>query len=691
MILDFLTSLNEKQRLAVTSINGPVFLVAGAGTGKTRTLTTRIAYILHSGIQKDQVLALTFTNKAAKEMKTRVHNITGLNTFDLWISTFHSFCLRILRQEILYLNNLYTPDFNVIDEDDALKLIKEIIKEKDITLNLAPKLILSKISNYRNRSIPNLTLSDKNNTVLLSICRDYLLRLEQNNLIDFDGLQLLTLNLLENNQHLQIKYQNQFKYILIDEWQDTSLIQYKIIKLLSNKDQNIFVVGDPDQSIYSFRGANYENADLFIKDYNPLILTINENYRSTPDILAAANRLITNNSHHSLKKKLTTTKEKKHPVKLINFKNSYDEARFIASEIHRQKLAGITPNQIAILYRSNFLSKNIEDMLIKYRIPYLIYGGVSYYERLEVKDVLAYLKIAHNYKQNFYLKRILNVPKRGIGPASIKQYENFAFIRNISLFESLKTLKIPSKKASISAIMLVEIIEKIKSFIDDETVLMVDLIDKILEVTHYDEYLKINFDNYDERIENIKELKSILSSGSISYAGSKSDILANIFDDMALAGSSDSNINDAERVILSTVHQVKGLEFDIVFLTALEQGIFPSNQALIENNIDEERRICYVGVTRAAEQLYITSAKSRFYFGSHINMVESDFIKELKTPTNKQKLQKESNTYQLGDKINHEEYGSGVIVQINNDQITIAFNVQFGIKHFPIKSLLVKK
>ncbi len=700
--MDILEGLNESQKLAVTTTEGPVIVMAGAGSGKTKVLTTRIAYLISElGIPSSQILAVTFTNKAAKEMKDRIEAMLSIETKYMWVSTFHSFCARLLRMEI---NSLppFTKSFTILDEEDSLKVVKDIMKEHEID-ECKPKEIrnlISKSKNFTDFSIGDPFLND----IFTRVDQYYHAYLKDNNLLDFDDLILKTIELFKKNSNILEKYQNKFQYILVDEFQDTNTVQYNLVFMLSSRYHNLFVVGDDFQSIYSFRGAKIENINRFRTDFleHKLIL-LEENYRSTTQILDLANSVIEHNPNQIKKKMFSNHKEGQLPF-YYNADSSYDEVMFVIDKIKELVTSGDSYSDFAILYRANYVSRNFEDMLVRYQIPYKVYGGLSFFSRKEIKDIIAYLRVIIHPEDDFSFRRIINEPKRKIGPALIEKLTQVAFSNQTSLYLSIDTYS--GKGQAVEALKnFKEVLDSIHAQVNN--VRLKDLVDIILKETGYEEALKKDMDTYDDRMGNIKELKSVLKEAEEFYDGDNFDKLDLLLSDLALRTDNDDDNMDKDNCVrLSTYHQVKGLEFKNVFMVAMEESIFPSMNCTSSYEIEEERRVCYVGITRAKTKLYITNAQTRFLFGSQSTMIPSRFINEMskslfrniskgykKFDTNEvkkstltildkptEKKIKINNKYIIGDKVNHKAFGDGLVVQVDGDVITVAFGMPHGIK-----------
>ncbi|URZ04075.1 DNA helicase PcrA [Clostridium felsineum] len=634
--MDLKKLLNEEQYKAATKVDGPILILAGAGSGKTRVLTYRIAHMVKDlQIYPSQILAITFTNKAAKEMKDRVKALIGGNEIDnMWISTFHSCCVRILRREIDKIG--YTKNFTIYDSDDQKVLMRECIKqiginEKDIT----EKEIISKIGAAKDRLISanQYKNQNSNNFKLNKIADVYLLyqkKLKENNALDFDDLIFKTVELFNKAPDVLAFYQRKFKYIMIDEYQDTNKSQYEFARLLAMANKNLCVVGDDDQCIYGWRGADIRNILNFEKDYkDAVIIKLEENYRSKGNILKAANVVIKNNPHEHLKS-LRTRSEDGAKINVYRGETDLDEANFAAfkinSEIKEEKREF---KDFAILYRTNAQSRVFEDIFIKRNIPYRIIGGLKFYDRKEIKDLMAYLKLIGNPLDNVSLKRIINVPKRSIGQTTVGKLQQFSDEVEESLYDVLLDVdNVPGiPKRALSSIK--EFTGIITSFIRRKDEISVSiLIKEILEQTGYLSELKASEDIQDKaRIENIEELVN----AAVDFEENSDDkSLAAFLEKTALVADVDNYNEDADTVVMMTVHSAKGLEFPVVFMAGMENGIFPGMSSFNnEYEMEESRRLAYVGITRAKEKLYMTSAKLRRVFGRTQAFEESDFINEI--------------------------------------------------------------
>ncbi len=673
--------LNEQQRIAVSQIEGPVLVYAGAGTGKTKTLTARVAYMVSEcDIKPYNILAITFTKKATNEMSERLGTYLLEDAKLLNISTIHSLCVKILRKNIELLG--YNKTFEILDEDDSLKVINECYKKLEIDKTFIPlKNVLNAISNYKNKCgiIPKR---------YQNIYDTYEQILKENSYLDFDDLLIKTLDLLKNNQNVLSYYQEYYKYILVDEFQDTNLIQYEIIKLLADKYNNLFVVGDDDQSIYSFSGATPENMISFTKDfpsYKKVIL--NENYRSSNIILKGANNLINNNVNREEKNLFSNINGEDDDVIIQQAQYYNAETDFVVREIKRLVREGYAEyKDIAVLYRNSALSHNFEADFSHNTIPYNIYGGFSYFKRKEVKDVITYFRFIIDPNREAHFRRIVNIEPRGIGEKTI---EKILYIRDtygISLLDSIKELCInnPSKKY----LSLLDFKDQIEDLIDHvEKLSLTKFFDYFLERTNYIKILESEDENPNSfRVENVMEFKSILSN--IEKDINNKDISnmerLRLGIDNLLLDQSYETTEKKDAVTLSTIHSVKGLEFKVVFVVALEEGIFPSFREDIE--IEEERRVAYVAFTRAKNLLYLTCAKDRFIYGRTISNPPSRFLKEFISSNNKCKVVDQGksitndNEIKIASKVNHKYFGYGKVVAFDGDFYQIVFDKDNSIR-----------
>ena len=675
--MEFLQTLNQQQFNAVTHDVGPVFVVAGAGTGKTRTLTMRIAYLIEQHHDPERILAVTFTNKAAREMKERVVELVGPSAMGVWMYTFHAFGLQILRRHISLLPYGYRLNFSVIDEDDGKKIIKDSIKALNLELkDYSVKALKGMISRYKTRRLDAFEINEEEMIFL-----EYQRRLREEQLIDFDDLILYTQELLKTNKDLREYYQMYFEHILVDEFQDTDVIQYDILKMLGIKHKHVFVVGDPDQSIYAFRGSFYGNNLKFIQDFKADKVVLDQNYRSTNKILEAANRLINHNQNRPAAKNLVSDLGPGHEVIYFNAPTDFRETFYVINEISRLQTEGYKLHEIAILYRNNALSRLFEDTLIKQGMPYIIYGGLSFYERKEIKDALAYVRVVIDPIQSFYLKRIINTPRRGIGNVSIQKLEEYARENGLSLYDAIDEVPL-SGKSKQAFIEFKESIESMQQQLNQLTHLD-EILNMILHVSGYVDMLKEDKDeSSDDRILNLRELVSVFKRSENFYEGSLLQKLSQLLDQIALYTDLDKTQNQEDAVILSTIHQVKGLEFKAVFMVVMEDSIFPSEfSTMMPSEMEEERRVCYVGMTRAKRRLYMTSSRQRMVYGQMKMNFTSRFIKETKASMIDDIDEEISSSYlSKGDKVIHNIFGEGVVVSMDEDIATIAFPMPHGIK-----------
>ena len=628
-----LNLLNEEQRKAVETLNGPLQILAGAGSGKTRVITYRIANLIDNGIFPGEILALTFTNKAAKEMKTRLEGILSGNVNNMWIGTFHSMCLRILRRDIEKIG--YSSNFVIYDSYDQATLIKECMKEANVISDtMKPSYFSSVISNAKDELITPDKYEEKYAVDLKTrfaskVYGLYQKKLKKNNAVDFDDIIVLTIKLLKENKEVLDYYQNKFRHILVDEYQDSNHAQYILINLLAQKHRNLCVVGDDDQSIYGWRGADIRNILEFEKDYSDAqIIKLERNYRSTETILDAANAVIAKNTGRK-NKKLWTDKSSDVKIEIKKNYSDKDEAVYVTQEINRlSALNKYNFSDIAILYRTNVQSRLIEENLLKKNLPYNIYGGLKFYDRKEIKDILAYLKLISNPSDNIALKRIINVPKRGIGARTVEKLEDKAGITGESIYSAMIDLENVefSSKLKNTVRNFVILISSFRSM--TEVINISDLIKKVIENTNYLSELENEGDiEYQTRFENIQELIAVAQEYENNNPEKK---LEDFLTEISLSTDIDSMDDDENTVTLMTIHSAKGLEFPVVFMVGMEEGVFPISRSLInETQLEEERRLCYVGMTRAEELLYLTYATERTIFGKTTNQRASRFLEDI--------------------------------------------------------------
>lgn len=632
------SELNPMQQRAVMKKDGPVLVLAGAGSGKTGALTVRIAELLKSGVRPWNIMAITFTNKAAKEMKERVTAIVGDEAENIWISTFHSSCVRILRRDINHIG--FDRNFSIYDESDKEKVIKECYKQLNISLTdkfLPVKGVMAEISRQKDELIgwedyKKDAGGDIRKQKIADIYRVYQERLHSNNALDFDDLIYKTVQLFRTCPDVLDYYSEKFRYIMVDEYQDTNTAQYTLVRLIASKYGNICVVGDDDQSIYGWRGANIRNILDFEKDFpGAEVIKLEQNYRSTQTILDAANAVIKNNESRKAKA-LWTTNEKGEKITVYRTENEYDEARYIAQKIESLIMQGQEYGDFAVLYRTNAQSRLIEEFFIKNNIPYRLYGGVRFYDRKEIKDVIAYLKAINNPNDDIALRRIINVPKRGIGDSSVDKVSVFAAQNGISLYSALSKLGqiegLGARSGKLAAFF--SVMESLKETAETES--LSDIIDMVLDKSGYLESLKAEgTEEADMRIENIDEFVS----KAVEYEKENPEGgLSGFLEDVALIADIDEASKDegGNTVALMTLHSAKGLEFPYVFISGMEEGMFPSQRSIMtedERGVEEERRLCYVGITRAQQKLFLTMAKSRMQHGMTNYNQPSRFLKEI--------------------------------------------------------------
>ena len=628
---DYLENLNEPQKEAVLHLDGPLLIVAGAGSGKTKVLTSRIANIIkEKKAFPNQILAVTFTNKAAKEMQNRVSNILGSAATGLsWLGTFHSICAKLLRKHASAAN--LNSNFTIIDTDDQIRLIKNICKAENVDIKqLSPRFILAIIDRWKNKGYyPSEVIINKKDIyekTILPLYKIYQQKLTDLNSCDFGDLILHTVKILENYSDIREIYSNNFKYILVDEYQDTNFIQSRWLNLLSEKNKNICCVGDDDQSIYSWRGAEIKNFLEFDQVYeNTKVIRLEQNYRSSQNILSVASNLIANNQNR-VGKTLTTTMEEGDLVQLNCFKNGKDEAIGVSDEIEKKIKKKFSYNNVAILVRAIFQTREFEERFLKIGMPYRILGGTKFYERAEIKDCVAYLRLIHQEKDDLAFERIVNNPKRAIGDSTLKNIHEFAKENNLNLERaSVKMLEqnLIKPKAKIGLGFFINSLNKWRNDLEIKKSNHVKLLQIVLDESGYSAMLKNKKDlDNENRLENIKELLSAMK---------EFDNLESFLEHVSLATSVDQEW-DGEKVNMMTMHAAKGLEFDVVFLPGWEEGLFPHQKSIEEKGqkgLEEERRLAYVGITRAKQKAIISFSMNRFYQGDWIDSMASRFIEEL--------------------------------------------------------------
>ena len=682
-------NLNKQQQIAVTHTNGPMLVLAGAGSGKTKVLTSRIAYLIEEGVSPANILAITFTNKAAREMKERVSNLIGQDSNYIQISTFHSLGLKILKENYDFLG--YEKNFVILDSDDTLTVVKKLMKE----LNMNPKYYSAKdlrnrISSAKNELInPEKFKKIEFDEKIVTLYKKYCEKLKLGNSVDFDDLLVLPIKLFELSENLLTYYQERYKYILIDEYQDTNEAQYIFSKMLAKKYRNIFVVGDNDQAIYAFRGANYKNILNFERDYPDCkTILLEENYRSTQTILNAANSVI---KHNKLRKdkNLWSNNVIGNKVKYIKTDDEKKEGDFVVGEIKKLASSGVQYDDIAILYRTNAQSRSIEESMLKANIPYRVIGSFYFYNRKEIKDLLCYLRLINNPKDDISLMRIINVPKRGIGNVTIGNITAKAEENNCSMFEAISSGKELAFKQ-----LIIDLQQTCKNLS------LTEMVEQVLEKSGLKQELQNEKTLENEiRLENLEEFKSI----TMNYENEYGEIsLDDFLNEISLVSDVTEHEDGSNKVSLMTVHSVKGLEYDYVFIIGMEEGIFPHYNAIMEGSkesIEEERRLCYVAITRAKKELWIINTKKRIIYGQTQINAPSRFIDEIEdkyielenhttsifkkvTKFNKEKMFTNNVDYKQGDIIKHTDYGEGVVTEVDKRIITVAFPHPIGIKKF---------
>lgn len=742
MTVDCTYGLNPQQAEAVINTEGPMLIMAGAGSGKTKVLTCRVANLLQKGVRPYRILAITFTNKAAAEMRERVNNMSGPSAKDVWLFTFHAFCARFLRMEIDKLPG-YGGNFAIYDTADSQNLIKQILKEMNLDdKRFQPSGILSRISNAKNALQDAASFArqagDFYEQKVADIYSRYEQKLQLNNALDFDDLLMLSIKLLQENKEVREKYQDRFDYLLVDEYQDTNHAQYLLTKFLAAKHRNICVVGDADQSIYGWRGADIQNILDFEKDYpDAKVIKLEQNYRSTQIILDAANAVIENNTGRKPKNLWT---ENKSGADIIYFQavDERDEARFVIEQLQNlQRTENKKLGDMAILYRTNTQSRIFEEMLIKSGISYNMVGGLKFYERKEIKDIIAYLRVIFNPADSLSLLRIINVPKRGIGDASLAKIQAYAAANNVSLFEAV------SNAAAIDGLSsrfvsklddLAGIIFELMNLANEAPV--EDLIDRVLRDTGYLEELENErTPQAQSRIDNLHELISVAQEFA---ASEEENNLENFLAHVALVSDIDDTELGEDAITLMTLHSSKGLEFPVVFLVGMEEGLFPHARTLMdETEIEEERRLCYVGITRAKEKLFLSSTKMRTIYGNTVTYPPSRFLQEIparlvKTIKRQERFsalenfkqvsekysarpQKPASTFNphsfmpqkpaaaaggtgtrfnTGDRVSHSKWGEGMVVSVKDSpdgqEVKVAF-AGAGVRSLLTKYAVLKK
>ena len=748
--MDYLDKLNPQQKEAAVHKDGPLLILAGAGSGKTSTMTHRIAYLIkEEGVAPYNILAVTFTNKAAKEMRDRVEDLIG-SGINMWILTFHSACLRILRKHAESIG--YNKDFIVYDPTDQKVVIKNCLKEQNVDeKKFSPQYVLSIISDCKEKGVSPSKYAEINGVdfkskIIIDLYAAYEGVLKKNNAMDFDDLILRTVQLFEKNDDILAYYQDKFKYIMVDEYQDTNFMQYRFIKLMAEAHNNICVVGDDDQCIYQWRGADIKNILDFEKDFrNTKVIKLEQNYRSHANILDAAHSVIEKNKGRK-SKKLWTDKEKGEKLKYYRADNEKEEARYIAAEIDRLHSKELKYSDFAILYRTNAQSRTFEEALSSLEVPYRVLGGTRYYDRKEIKDIMAYMRLVQNTADDLSLARVINEPKRGIGDKTLEKLKTLASVRNESMFDALTDDEIVEGLPSKAVESIREMIATLQQYSQEKENLKVsDIYDGLLVRTGYLKNLEQqNTVEAEGRIENLLEFKSVI----YDYEKENPQLsLAEFMEKVALMAEIDNHDAGENAVVLMTLHSAKGLEFPVVFMPGMEDGLFPGWRAYDKpDGIEEERRLCYVGMTRAMQRLYLTSAELRTLYGKTDYTRESQFLKELDKslvdgdaiyekknsagsydgaasgrnpgwsqgggndgysgseifrPFEQLKYIKQSQSassggkssgpdIQNGDKVSHSKFGEGLVIAVDGSTVTIAFD-SVGVKKLAKDIAPIKK
>ncbi|MEL1134778.1 DNA helicase PcrA [Desulfitobacterium sp. THU1] len=735
-----LEDLNPVQRQAVEHREGPLLILAGAGSGKTRVLTYRIAHLIAQGIEPWNILAITFTNKAAQEMRERVYSLVGSEGRGLWVATFHSACVRILRNEIGYLPG-YSRSFVIYDSGDQLALVKSCMKELALDeKKFAPRAILATISDAKNKlQTPDdfsRRATDYFEQKVEAVYNLYQKKLIGNNALDFDDIIMLTVRLFRENPEVLAQYQDKFRYILVDEYQDTNHAQYALVNLLAKKYRNLCVVGDDDQSIYMFRGADVQNILDFERDYpEAKVLKLEQNYRSTKYILQAANAVVQNNTERK-EKSLWTDNEDGQPIVYYVSENEHDEARYIAERIQRLlNVEGRRFNDFAVLYRTNAQSRVVEERFMREGIPYRIFSGLKFYERMEIKDILAYLRILHNPADQVSFSRILNVPKRGLGESTLEKILDYATEQEMPVLDAIMEADyIPElqSRAKKPLLAFAQLMQELKVLAVEESS-VTRLVEEVLKRTGYwDNLMSDKSPEAEARLENIREFLSVTAEydekadqyeETVELEGMEEAVrpgLAGFLEQVSLVAQIDTLDQGDEAVVMMTIHSAKGLEFPVVFLGGMEEGIFPSSRSMLDPVLlAEERRLCYVAITRARERLYLSYAQQRMLYGRTQYNRPSEFFQEIPThilvdrdpidppPMRKQKprpatVSAGSNSpegspwrvgernignpiveapgldYKVGEKVEHAKFGKGVIVAIKGEGSSAELSIVFG-------------
>ncbi|MBF7097263.1 DNA helicase PcrA [Alkalibacter mobilis] len=732
--MNLIEGLNERQQQGVLSTDGPVLILAGAGSGKTRTIIHRIAYILKENKAKPwEILALTFTNKAAEEMRNRIKSMDIDGAEDIWMSTFHSMCAKILRFHANLIG--YDRNYVIYDTSDVKSIIKECLNEINLDEKMYPvSSLISKISSLKEKgTMPDQfakeSMDDFREEKIAQVYKLYQSKLKSNNAMDFDDLLLNTSRLFEEQPDILKYYQEKFKYVLVDEYQDTNPIQFKLTDMLAKKHKNICVCGDDDQSIYAFRGADITNILEFEKIYpQARVIKLEQNYRSTPNIIEAANHVISNNDYRK-DKKMWTDKKAGEPIEVFELNDERDESNYVTSQIRNMVRDGVYDyKDFAVLYRTNAQSRVFEESFVAARIPYKMVGGTKFYARQEIKDIIAYLVVLDNQKDDLSFKRIINTPKRGIGNATIEKLQEFADFKEWTLYDVIMNLdEMVGLTAGVMGKLrsFAELMDKFSSNKDHLSISK--LMEMVIEESGYMEMLESGkMQNSQSRVENLKELVS----AAVEFEKNSVDMdLTSFLENVSLYSETDKLDDEGGEVLLMTIHNAKGLEFPVVFLPGMEEGIFPHERSKDDDHeLQEERRLCYVGITRAQDRLFMTHAKYRTVYGRLNYNMKSRFldeipvellnIKESPKPVNKKKGRDENqnSTFSMnnqldrfiggnlsqkpsksqskdeiatGDKIIHKVWGEGTVINLNGDIATVAFP-NMGIKKIAVSMAPIK-
>lgn len=704
-------NMNTEQSEAVRTTEGPLLIMAGAGSGKTRVLTHRIAYLLdEKDVSPYNILAITFTNKAAKEMKARVEQLVGEEAQVIWMSTFHSMCVRILRRDADRIG--IERNFTIIDPTDQKSVIKDVLKNENIdSKRFEPRMFIGAISNLKNElKTPEDAQNEANDyhsQMVATVYKGYQRQLSRNEALDFDDLIMTTINLFERVPEALEYYQNKFQYIHVDEYQDTNKAQYTLIKLLANKFKNLCVVGDSDQSIYGWRGADIQNILSFEEDYpNAKTIFLEQNYRSTKTILNAANEVIKNNTERK-PKGLWTANTGGDKINYYEATTERDEAEYVVKEIMKHQRNGKKYSDMAILYRTNAQSRVLEETFMKSNIPYTMVGGQKFYDRKEIKDLLSYLRVIANSNDDISLQRIINVPKRGVGPSSVEKIQTYAVQNNISMFDALGEVDFIglSKKVTQECISFYEMIQNLIK--EQEFLEISEIVEEVLVKSGYRDMLdREQTLESRSRLENLDEFMSVPKDYEENTPLEEQSLI-NFLTDLSLVADIDEADTESG-VTLMTMHSAKGLEFPIVFIMGMEESLFPHIRAIKsddDHEMEEERRICYVAITRAEETLYITNATTRMLFGRSQSNMPSRFLKEIpedlmeshsgskrqtiqpkEKPTQKRgfskrttssKKQVTSSDWKVGDKVTHKAWGEGMVSNVNEKNGSVELDIIF--------------